>query len=278
MNRVLLMDKEEGITSFDLIRRAKKEYGRKVGHAGTLDKFASGLMIVLAGSCTRLCETFMSFGKEYIAHIEFGRETDTLDPEGVTVREAPLPSESAFLEAIKSFRGEIDQVPPQYSAIHVNGRRAYREARSGNIIEMPSRKVTIESLDVLSFSPEGCDIRVSVSKGTYIRSLARDIALASSSAGYLTALRRLRIGPWTLEDRDKGTGELLRMTGLFSEIRLDPRCRKRAENGYISIHDIVSDSDPDRPYAFISFDSLFAIGGRSGDNIKVLARVSDEDL
>ncbi len=281
MNKVILMDKEAGITSFDLVYRERKKLGRKekIGHAGTLDKFASGLMVILTGSCTKLCPAFTSFGKEYVAEIQLGTETDTLDPEGSVIRTAAIPSEEDFRSVLPSFIGIIEQVPPLYSAIHVNGKRAYREARAGNEIEMPSRKVEISSLELLSFSGDRAVIKAAVSKGTYIRSLARDIAAACGSAGHLLNLRRISVGPWTLGDIGKETGELLSLTGLFSDVSLAPASRKKAENGYIGNEFILSDTDPDRPFCFIRFSGeMFGIGEKRDGRIKLFMRMSDEDI
>ena len=269
-----LIDKEPGMTSFEALYPIKRENrGRKIGHAGTLDRFASGLMVVLIGGATKLNPVFSSFDKEYIASITFGRETDTLDPEGMTVGEAPCPSLEALESILPSFLGHQMQRPPVYSAIHVNGRRAYQEARKGNEVEMPEREVEISSLELLSFDGSEAIIRTSVSKGTYIRALARDIALRLGSRAHLSQLRRLRIGPWTLDDRHRCTEDLLQMTGLFSEASLDPSERKAIDNGAIRGRAVLSDSDPDRPYAFLSFDGIpYGIGQKSGGRLSVMAR------
>ena len=280
MMRIIAADKPEGITSFSFIKQIGREQyrGEKIGHAGTLDKFASGLMIVLVGNATKLSPLFTSFDKEYIASIRFGKETDTLDPEGEVVREAPLPEEEAVRQAIPGFIGRIRQVPPVYSAIHVDGKRAYREARSGHDVEMPERDVEISSLSLLSLTREEAVIRASVSKGTYIRSLGRDIAAAAGSAGYLTALRRLRVGPWTLEDAALSTGRLLEKTGLFSDLVLPERSRKQAENGYIDPDLLKLDTDPDKPFCRIEAGSFRAIGEKKGGRIRILGRYEDGDL
>ena len=273
---VRLMDKEEGVTSFGSLSAVKRECrGSKVGHAGTLDKFASGLMIVLTGGATKLNPAFSSFDKEYLASIRFGEETDTLDPEGSVIRTAPLPSEETLRSVLPSFLGRQKQIPPIYSALHVGGKRAYREARKGNEIEMPERDVEITSLELLSFDGREAVIRTSVSKGTYIRSLARDIASAAGSAGHLSHLRRLRIGPWRLEDIGRNTWDLLSSAGLFSEIKLSERERKRIENGTIVPGAILSDSAPERPYAFLRFsDELYGIGEKRDGRLRIIERLS----
>ncbi len=271
---ICLMDKEPGVTSFEALYPVKREHrGKKIGHAGTLDKFASGLMVVLIGGATKLNPVFSSFDKEYIASIVFGEETDTLDPEGTVTATAPLPSFSVLESVIPSFLGKQKQIPPVYSAIHVDGRRAYREARRGNAPDMPERDIEISSIELLSFDGREAVIRASVSKGTYIRSLARDIALRAGSRGHLTALRRLRVGPWTLGDAALSSEELLRKTGLVSEITLRESERKAVDNGMIRSSAVISDSDPSKPYAFLSFPGEpYGIGARTGDKLSVIAR------
>jgi tRNA pseudouridine55 synthase len=174
--------------------------GVKAGHTGTLDKFASGLLIVLTGRAVKLSSWFSGCAKEYRGTIRFGLETDTLDPEGSPVAEAPLPSREAAEGILPQFTGEIMQAPPAFSAIHVNGKRAYALARSGETPEMKSRPISICRLELCSWDPPLAEILVQCSSGTYIRSLARDIALAAGSRGYLTALTRTRAAGFCLED------------------------------------------------------------------------------
>jgi len=198
---LLLLYKPPGITSFSSLSPVKRTLGKKVGHAGTLDKFAEGLMIVLTGSFTKLNPLLSNMDKRYIATIEFGDETSTLDPEGEVVASGPIPS----LETIESvvaqqFVGTIDQIPPTYSAVHVNGKRAYRLAREGKDVDIPSRSITIYSASILSWDSPRLVLSVHCSKGTYIRSLARDIAVACGSRAHLVALERTMIGPFPLED------------------------------------------------------------------------------
>ena len=270
---IRLMDKKEGITSFSSLSSVKREAkGSKVGHAGTLDKFASGLMIVLIGQATRLNPVFSSMGKSYIAEITFGMETDTLDPEGTVIRTAPVPAEEEIRRVLPSFCGRQKQVPPMYSAIHVDGRRAYREARSGREVEMPEREISIESIELLSFDGTRAVISASVSKGTYIRALARDIGERAGSAAYVSALRRTSIGPYTLSDIGLSTKELLDRTGLFSTAVLDASRRKQIENGMLDSRWILSDEDPERPFAYLYLDGLFAFGERKGDTFSIMGR------
>ena len=197
---LVLLDKPGGITSFNALNVIKKAPGcRKVGHAGTLDKFAQGLLVALTGSFTKLVPFFVGLDKVYEAEITLGKETETLDPEGTVVGEAPVPSLSAIEQILPSFCGTIEQVPPRYSAVHVDGRRAHRLAREGQSFEIKPREISIYDLQILSYTPPLLTIRIHCSKGTYIRSLARDIGLKAGSRGYVSSLKRTRIGPYTVD-------------------------------------------------------------------------------
>jgi tRNA pseudouridine55 synthase len=197
----LLLDKGPGQTSFEALGAVKKALGTgKVGHTGTLDKFASGLLVVLAGRATRLNPWISHRDKTYLGTILFGTETDTLDPEGLVVARGPLPSRQQVEEILPRFRGDILQTPPLYSALHLEGRRASELARSGERPEMQARPVTIHELALVSWEPPLARIRVRCSGGTYIRSLARDLALACGSRSHLAGLRRLAVAGFSVED------------------------------------------------------------------------------
>ncbi|MFA6783771.1 MAG: tRNA pseudouridine(55) synthase TruB [Sphaerochaeta sp.] len=198
---ILLVNKPSGITSFASLGTIKRTVDPKVGHAGTLDKFAQGLMIVLTGSMTKLNVLFSTMDKRYRATICFGEETDTLDPEGEIIATGTIPSLETIKEAIhKHFIGEIQQKPPQYSALHIQGKRASALAREGKVVEMESRPISVYSFEPISFDGKFLVADIHVSKGTYIRSLARDLALACNSRGYLVALTRTQIGPYQLDE------------------------------------------------------------------------------
>jgi len=200
----LLLNKAPGITSFGALTSVKKAFNTgKVGHTGTLDKFASGLLLVLTGRGIKLARLFAGCVKEYTATVFFGAETETLDPEGEIIKRAGLPSGEELEAALEGFRGNILQAPPAYSAIHINGKRAYELARGGKEPEMKKRPCTVFELELLSWMPPEAVIRVKVSAGTYIRSLARDIALAAGSCAHLSALTRTRIGNFRLEETSK---------------------------------------------------------------------------
>lgn len=274
---ILLTDKKEGETSFQSLYPIKKEYkGEKIGHAGTLDKFASGLMIVLVGGATRLNPVFSSMGKSYLASIEFGSETDTLDPEGTVVATSGLPCREDIDRILPTFLGRQMQTPPVYSAIHVDGRRAYAEARKGRNVDMPEREIEIHSIEKVSFDGRVLTIRVFVSKGTYIRSLARDIAGRLGLRAHLCALRRESIGPYSLDDvGNTDSIGLLRRTGLFSDMELDEAHKKEIDNGRIKSGYILSDSDAKKRYKFVCFSrKLYAIGEVGDDDrLRLIFRV-----
>ncbi|MCR4676528.1 MAG: tRNA pseudouridine(55) synthase TruB [Sphaerochaetaceae bacterium] len=198
---IVLINKKPGVTSFSCLGRIKHIINRKTGHCGTLDKFASGLIIALCGrKYTRLNERFMGMDKTYTALIEFGKETDTLDPEGEVIKTSDVPDFETVTEAVKKLTGPIIQVPPLYSALHVNGKRSYQLVREGKEVKLSGRPVTIYSAEILSWEKPFLRIRLKVSKGTYVRSYARDLGELCSSCAYVRELERNSIGPFTLEE------------------------------------------------------------------------------
>lgn len=201
---LLLVDKPAGVTSHDVVNAARRALGEKrIGHGGTLDPFATGLLVLLVGRATRLLRWLHDEPKVYDATVRFGSETDTEDLEGQVTREAPLPTRAALEAAVPSLVGDIDQVPPAYSAKRVDGRRSYELAREGRAVEMAPSRVRIESIALSEFTGgddavASCRMRVACGGGTYVRSLARDLARATGSAAHLVALRRTRAGVFTL--------------------------------------------------------------------------------
>ncbi|MDR2194212.1 MAG: tRNA pseudouridine(55) synthase TruB [Treponema sp.] len=197
----MLYHKKSGVTSFGALYAVKKALSTgKAGHTGTLDRFASGLLLVLTGRALKLAPLFADCDKRYEGVISFGGETDTLDPEGAVIADAPVPSLEALTAALPQFRGAIMQEPPAYSAIHVGGKRASARVRGGESIALPKRPVSIYGLELVSYEPPFAKIRVHCSKGTYIRSLARDIAIAAGSRAHLASLTRTQIADFRLED------------------------------------------------------------------------------
>jgi tRNA pseudouridine55 synthase len=205
---LILLNKKPGITSFDALGEIKRALGTgKVGHTGTLDKFACGLLLVLTEKDLKLTPWFSHCDKRYIGKIHFGAETDTLDPEGSVIAEAPPPSREKVEQALSVFSGVIMQSPPAYSAIHINGKRASELARLGQVPEMKKREVTIQKIELRNWDPPFAEIFVHCSSGTYIRSLARDIALKAGSRAHLCSLQRTQIAGFMLEDAQNGEPE-----------------------------------------------------------------------
>ena len=204
---IVLLAKKPGLTSFSSLHSVKKALGTtKVGHTGTLDSFAQGLLVVCTGRLTRLAGNITEFDKSYEAVIKFGEETDTLEYTGQIIRTAPLPSLEALTAAVNKFTGNIMQSPPSFSAVHVNGKRASDLAREGKAVELPPRPVTVFSAEIKETKADSqglieyCKISFTVSKGTYIRCLARDIAKEAKSAGHLVGLYRTRVGNFDIKD------------------------------------------------------------------------------
>jgi len=208
MNGILLIDKPKGWTSFDVVAKvrgqAKAKTGLKrlkVGHAGTLDPLATGLLIVLVGDYCKKAAEYSKLDKTYEVELRLGQASTTDDAEGeIKVVSDQKPTETQVKEAISSFMGEIQQTPPIFSAIKVGGQRAYKLARAGKIPEMKARAVTIRSITDLRYDyPEIC-FTTEVSSGTYIRSLVRDIGERLGTGAYMTDLRRTRINDFKLKD------------------------------------------------------------------------------
>jgi tRNA pseudouridine55 synthase len=207
---ILLVDKPQSITSHDVVARTRKLAGtRRVGHAGTLDPMATGLLILGVNSSTRLLTYLVGQDKEYLATIRLGLTTTTDDAEGEPVERAETNAvaqvpESAIAAAVSDLTGDISQVPSSVSAIKVDGKRAYALVRAGETVELKSRPVTVSRFDVLERKHvDGfldLDVRVECSSGTYIRALARDLGSALGVGGHLTRLRRTRIGPFSVDN------------------------------------------------------------------------------
>jgi tRNA pseudouridine55 synthase len=203
---IVLLDKDEGVTSFEAVSKLKKCLKvKKAGHAGTLDKAASGLLVVCVNRATALQNLFMSSFKRYSATIQFGTETDTLDRYGkvVKTRRVGNYSDEQVGDVLKRFLGKTMQTPPLYSAIHKNGKRLYKLALQGADISVEPRQIEIKELKLTGKGGNWITIEVLSSKGTYIRSLGRDIAHRLDTYGYITNLRRLEIGHFSIEDAVK---------------------------------------------------------------------------
>ncbi|MDT8897824.1 tRNA pseudouridine(55) synthase TruB [Thermanaerothrix sp. 4228-RoL] len=199
---VLVVDKPVGLTSHDVVQIIRKGTNiRRAGHTGTLDPRASGVLVVLIGPAVRLSEYVSASDKRYQAVIRLGEATDTYDSEGRVVSTSPVNiTEEQFVEALQQFVGEIEQVPPPYSAVKVQGRRAYEMAREGEEVDLQPRKIKVYSLELLEWAPPEAVIDIHCSSGTYIRSLANDLGRVLGCGAHLVGLRRTRSGRFTLRD------------------------------------------------------------------------------
>ena len=203
----IILDKPVGLGSTQAVAAVKRNlreagFGKKVkvGHGGTLDPLASGVLPIALGEATKLCGKMLDASKRYVFTVHFGAETDTLDLEGAVIATSPhRPSPEEVAAILPRFAGPIEQVPPAYSAILVDGQRAYDRARAGEDVVLKSRAVTVHSLELDDAGPEAATLSAHVSKGTYIRSLARDIARALGTVGHVTMLRRTSAGPFALD-------------------------------------------------------------------------------
>lgn len=203
----ILIDKPAGMTSFGVVARIRRvltqQAGKrvKVGHTGTLDPFATGLMILVIGKECKNASHYSKLDKVYEATIRLGRTSTTGDPEGEIIAVSDtVPTLERVREALTGFTGEISQRPPIFSAIKINGQRAYKLARDGQEVEIPLRTVTVYDLELVDYIYPELKIRAHVSSGTYIRSLAVDIGAALGTGAYCTELRRTQIAEWTLDE------------------------------------------------------------------------------
>ena len=206
---ILNVDKPLGQTSFDVVRRVRRGTGeQKVGHAGTLDPAATGVLLVCLGQAVRVSEYLMDLAKVYRAAIRLGVSTDTYDSEGQTVATgaADTVSLEALRQVLEGFVGAIQQVPPAYSAVKVAGQPAYKLARKGEAPALQARRVEVYRLDLLDFRASVVELEIQCGKGTYIRSIAHDIGQELGCGAYLESLVRTRVGPFTLESAVNGQG------------------------------------------------------------------------
>lgn len=200
---VLVIDKPIGLTSHDVVQIIRRGTGiRRAGHTGTLDPRASGVLVVLLGPAVRLSEYVSASDKRYQSTIRLGSSTDTYDAEGVVTSESSSihVTEEKFDEILQTYVGEIEQVPPPYSAVKVKGRKAYEMARKGEQVELKPRKIQVYSLDILEWDPPEVVVDAYCSSGTYIRSLANDLGEALGTGAYLIGLRRTKSGRFTLRE------------------------------------------------------------------------------
>jgi tRNA pseudouridine55 synthase len=258
---MLLLDKAAGVSSFAAIARMRPELGRKLGHAGTLDPFATGLLLVLAGRATRLARFVSGLEKTYHATVQLGVISSTDDVEGDLV---PHPdgrrvTEAEVAAALPAFAGAIEQVPPAASAIHIDGERAYQRFRRGEVVEMPTRQVIVHAIALQAFDEarQTAELAIRCSTGTYVRAIARDLGNVLGVGGYCATLRRSAIGPFQVVD---AAGERSWRSPLETVAHLPQRRLDDAERELIA-HGRAIPGEGDAPeVALVSDGRLVAIG------------------
>ena len=252
---LLLVDKPSSVTSHDVVDVVRRSLRtRKVGHAGTLDPMATGLLILGVGRATRLLRYLGDLPKSYAATGRLGEETDTLDADGQIVRSAPVDVSRAEIErACAALVGDSLQTPPAYSAVKVGGRKLYEAARKGDALEAPARPIHVDAFEVSAFDGQDVEVRITCSGGTYVRVLVADVGRALGCGAHLVRLRRTAIGPFQVEDaRPPGVGEPLpieRAIGHLPSIHLDAEEARAASHGRL-----LGPAAIDGPYAVFGPD------------------------
>lgn len=264
MNGILVVNKEKRYTSRDVVNIVSKILNtKKVGHTGTLDPIAEGVLVLTIGKCTKLCDYLTSNYKEYIAEFELGYETDTLDNTGSVLKTSDKKvSEEEIVNVINNFVGEYNQEVPKYSAVKINGKKLYEYARNEEEVSLPSRLVDIKNIEVIDVG-KVIKIKCMVSKGTYIRSLIRDIGVKLGTYATMTSLVRTKQGMFSIENSYKldgiknGDYKLISIEEVFKEyprINLDENSYKKVSNG------CVLDNNYDSKYVlFYCQDNLVSI-------------------
>lgn len=276
---LIVVDKPAGMTSHDVVARIRRlAKTRRVGHGGTLDPMATGVLIIGVNRATRLLTYVIGSGKSYAATIRLGQSTITDDAEGEVTATASVDgvTDEAVREGLDAQRGEIDQVPSAVSAIKINGERAYKRVRDGETVDIPARRVTISRLDVLAIrrNPEGLDIDIDVtcSSGTYIRAIARDLGTRLGVGGHLTALRRTAVGGLTLaeartlEQLEAVAPDVVTLPMSEAARQAFPQREATADEARVLSHG--------GPLTPVGIEGPYAVFGPSGD---VLAIVSERD-
>ena len=244
MNGILLVNKPIDYTSRDVVNKLTRILKtKKIGHTGTLDPIATGVLVVCVGNTTKLCELLTSEYKEYIATIKLGIKTDTLDTTGTIIEEKDYNvTEEQIIEVLNSFLGDSIQTTPIYSAVKVNGKKLYEYAREGIEVELPKRNINISNIELISYKDDEIKFKTTVSKGTYIRALIDDICTKLNTVGTMSSLIRTKQGQFTLEqtftleDIENGKYELISIEKALSEIEtitIDEELYNKVKNGSI---------------------------------------------
>jgi tRNA pseudouridine55 synthase len=278
---VLLVAKPVGPTSHDIVDIVRRRLGtRRVGHTGTLDPFAEGLLVMVVGRATRLVPFAAAWMKSYEGRLRLGATTDTDDATGQVQEQRLVAVDRAGLErTLDGFRGTVRQRPPAYSAVKIEGERAYRRARRGEAVEPAEREVEIRELELTAFTPPDVEFRATVSAGTYVRSLARDIGAALGCGGHLVALRRTTVGPFRLEDAvapvAAGPADVLPPGMLVRHLErrdVDAVEREAVVHGrWIAAAGDATAS----PVAMFAGETLVAVADRAGDVLKPRVVLAD---
>lgn len=273
MNGIILIDKPQEWTSHDVVGKLRGIlHERRIGHSGTLDPLATGLLVIFVGRATRAVEFAEADTKEYIAGLRLGISTDTQDITGRVISSGgSVPDEFQLRKALDSFKGELEQIPPMYSAIKVGGKKLYELARKGESIERRPRHITVFDLDIAGRADDDYVLRVSCSKGTYVRTLCNDIGQALGCGGCMSSLRRTKAGVFSVEDAhtiaeiqeaaDRGEAEslIIPLDTLFSEfnkLTVPAVSEKKLRNG-----SVVNISAPDGKYRVYSESNEFLLLG-----------------
>lgn len=276
INGILVVDKPAGYTSRDVVNRVGKIlHTKKIGHTGTLDPIATGVLVLTIGKATKISELLVANQKEYVAEALLGMETDTLDHTGNRLKaETALFSKTQIEEVLQRFIGSYEQEVPIYSAVKIGGKKLYEYARNGEAVELPKREVTISQMKLLDCQSEGNQTKITfscvVSKGTYIRSLIRDIANTLGTVGIMTNLRRTRQGEYgiadsySLEDIEHGKYKIVSLLEVFQKYPqriVDTALEKKIRNG------AWLPAEEEELIVFIQ-DDVLALYQRDGDFIK----------
>ncbi len=274
MNGIILVDKPQNWTSHDVVAKLRGVlHERRIGHSGTLDPLATGLLVVFVGRATRAVEFAEADSKEYIAGLHLGVSTDTQDITGNIVAEsAALPDEAALREAIGRFIGDIEQIPPMYSAIKIGGKKLYELARRGESVERAPRKITVSAIDIAGRDGDDYILNISCSKGTYVRTLCSDIGEALGCGACMSSLRRTRAGVFSVGDahsladieaavREGRLSDIIlpvdTLLASFPKLTVSQSAAKRLKNG-----NIIKISAEDGEYKVYSDSDEFLLLGR----------------
>ena len=255
MNGILIIDKPKGITSRDVVNKVIKKFNtKKVGHTGTLDPIATGVLVICVGSATKLVSELTSNDKEYIASVTLGLETDSIDTEGNVLKDINcIKTKEEIINVLNSFKGNYNQEVPIYSAVKINGKKLYEYARENIEVELPKREVEISNIELFGDieykdNKTVFKFKCSVSKGTYIRSLIRDIATKLNTVGIMTDLRRIRQGNFKIEDSKKieniNNKDLKNIIDIlnYKKVDITDDIRKQVLNGAI-INNIYNENE-----------------------------------